>query len=84
MITLGDDAAMKILKMAADEVGGVGALARKVGVSQSAVSNWSARGRVPAERCVAIEKATDGNVTRHDLRPDIFGPPPHTKEGGHA
>ena len=31
---------------------------------------------VPGPRCRDIERATDGAVTVHDLRPDIFGPPP--------
>lgn len=58
-------------------------LAVKVGVTQGAVSQWKNwldgasenAVRVPAERCRAIEAATDGAVTRHDLRPDIFDPP---------
>jgi DNA-binding transcriptional regulator YdaS (Cro superfamily) len=32
--------------------GGVGALARKIGIAQPSVSNWS---RVPAERVVSVE-----------------------------
>ena len=35
--------------------GGVSALARKLGISQPSVSNWS---RVPAERLVDVETAT--------------------------
>lgn len=58
-------------------MGGVSVLAEKIGVVQSAVSNWRTRNSgVPAERCIAIEQATDGAVTRYDLRPDIFGPAP--------
>lgn len=35
------------------------------------------RGRpVPADICPKIEEATGGEITRHDLRPDIFGPAP--------
>ena len=50
---------------------GVGELARLIGVTQSAVSNWRARGgTVPVEHCSAIERATNGAVTRRDLRPD--------------
>lgn len=52
---------------------GLSVLARRVGVSYQAVRKWE-RGRVPAERCRAIEAATHGAVTVHDLRPDIFGP----------
>ncbi|MBI3433557.1 MAG: molecular chaperone TorD family protein [Proteobacteria bacterium] len=47
--------------------GGVGALARKLGISQPSVSNWS---RIPAERVLAVEAAT--GVTRAALRPDLY------------
>lgn len=70
---------MNPLDRAITHVGGVTALAEQLGVRQSAVSNWRKRGdrpRVPAERCIAIEQATDGAVTRYDLRPDVFGEPP--------
>lgn len=43
-------------------------------VSQGLVWQWlNGVTRVTAERCLDIEKATDGQVTRYDLRPDIFG-----------
>ena len=49
------------------------AVARAVGVSPQAVSEILRRGkRVPAEWCLAIETATAGAVTRHDLRPDLY------------
>lgn len=66
---------MDALDRAISIAGGVTALARLVGRTQSAVSNWRLRGQVPPEVCIAIETATDESVTRHDLRPDIFGPP---------
>ena len=47
--------------------GGVGALARKIGISQPSISNW---GRVPAERVLAVEAAT--GVDRSVLRPDLY------------
>jgi DNA-binding transcriptional regulator YdaS (Cro superfamily) len=54
-----------------------------LGVTQSAVSQWlqwiadDKRGtRITAERALEIEKATDGAVTRHELRADVFGEPP--------
>jgi TorA maturation chaperone TorD len=53
--------------------GGVGALARKLGISQPSVSNWS---RIPAERVLAVEAAT--GVSRVVLRPDLFGEHPGT------
>jgi len=51
--------------------GGVGALARKIGIAQPSVSNWT---RVPAERVVAVETAT--SVHRALLRPDLYGDVP--------
>ena|SRR5688572_31536 len=47
--------------------GGVGALARKIGISQPSVSNWS---RIPAERVLAVETAT--GIDRSILRPDLY------------
>jgi len=48
--------------------GGVGALARKIGISQPSVSNWS---RIPAERVLSVEAIT--GVDRAILRPDLYG-----------
>lgn len=52
-------------------------LAQDLGVSRAAVSHWRhKRFRVPAERCIDIERISGGAVTRHALRPDVFGPAP--------
>jgi TorA maturation chaperone TorD len=48
-------------------VGGVGELARQIGISQPSVSNWI---RVPAERVVSVETVT--GVDRTVLRPDLY------------
>lgn len=46
-------------------------LAEKLGISPVLVSQWRTGKRdVPIERCVAIERATGGEVNRWDLRPD--------------
>jgi len=55
------------LREAIRAAGGVTELARRVGVSQPSVSNWS---RVPAERVLAVEAAT--GVARAMLRPDLY------------
>src|SRR5256885_12206112 len=60
--------------------GGVGALAKKLGISQPSVSNWS---RVPAERVLSVEEAT--GVSRVTLRPDLYehaGTAGHHDQGG--
>jgi len=53
-----------------DAGGGLGPVAVKVGVKYQAIQQWLQRGRVPAERVLAIEAAT--GVSRHELRPDIY------------
>ena len=56
---------------ACDIAGGQTALARGLGLrSQGSISNWIARGRIPAERVLAVEALT--GVSRHKLRPDIY------------
>ncbi|ARQ02493.1 Cro/CI family transcriptional regulator [Pseudorhodoplanes sinuspersici] len=55
------------LEEAIKAAGGITELARRIGISQPSVSNWD---RVPAERVLAVESAT--NVGRAVLRPDLF------------
>lgn len=50
-------------------------LAEKLGVTAQAISQWD---RAPASRVLEIERLT--GVSRHDLRPDIFGPAPAKTE----
>jgi DNA-binding transcriptional regulator YdaS (Cro superfamily) len=46
-------------------------LAKRIDVPASFMSKMAAGIKpVPVERCVPIERATDGAVTRRDLRPD--------------
>jgi TorA maturation chaperone TorD len=51
--------------------GGITELARRIGISQPSVSNWS---RVPAERVLSVEAAT--GVARTALRPDLYAEAP--------
>jgi len=46
-------------------------LARKLSVTQGAVSQWLKDG-VPAERVRDIVATTRGVVSAHDLRPDLY------------
>ena len=55
------------LQEAIRAVGGIGELARRLGISQPSVSNWE---RVPAERVLSVEQAT--GIARGLLRPDLF------------
>jgi len=57
------------LELAITEAGGTAALARAINVTPQAISQWD---RVPAERALAVEQATGGKVSRHQLRPDLY------------
>jgi len=58
------------LEEAIRAAGGVTELARRIGIAQPSVSNWT---RVPAERVLSVEAAT--GVARVALRPDLYGAP---------
>lgn len=66
---------MKPLDRAISICGSQAELSKRLGLFPQYVNNWRRRG-VPAERCIAIEEATGGKVTRYDLRPDVFGQSP--------
>jgi TorA maturation chaperone TorD len=55
------------LQEAIRAAGGIGELARRLGISQPSVSNWE---RIPAERVLSVEQAT--GVARALLRPDLY------------
>lgn len=55
------------LQKAIDAVGGIGALARGLGIKQPSVSSWM---KVPSDRVLAIEALT--GVRREELRPDLY------------
>lgn len=55
------------VKRPADEV------AVEAGVTPAMWSRWeNGRRKIPAERVIDIERVT--GISRHELRPDIFGP----------
>ena len=77
---------MNLADHLAHDVANASALARQIGVSPSMLYQWRKGLRpVPAERCAAIERATQGAVTRRDLRPDDWAEIwPELKEPAHA
>ncbi|MEY2342093.1 transcriptional regulator [Acidithiobacillus sp. IBUN Pt1247-S3] len=74
---------MDDLKKAIDHFGSQASLARELGVRPMAVTHWIKRGNVPYKQAMAIERATNGIVTRSDLRPDIW-PPQESQDRGAA
>ena len=59
----------KVLREAIRLAGGARALARELGIDHSAIIRWE---RVPPLRVLEVERLT--GISRHQLRPDIFGP----------
>ena len=50
-------------------LGGPTAVARMLGIKAPSVIGW--RGKIPTERCPAIERAMGGQRTCEELRPDV-------------
>jgi len=71
---------MTPLNEAIAAAGGMKNLAKALGISYQAVQKWRVRGVPPAQRCLKIEKLT--GVSRHNLRPDIYGPAFSASAGG--
>ena len=53
-----------------DQIGGTVAIARMTGVAPPSVTGWRKRG-IPAERCPAIERGSEGKAPCEQLRPDV-------------
>jgi DNA-binding transcriptional regulator YdaS (Cro superfamily) len=56
-----------IVQQAADKVGSMSELARRLGISHPALFRWK---KVPAERVLKLEQIS--GISRHDIRPDIY------------
>ena len=54
--------------------GGQKAVANSFGIrSLWSIYKWLNNNRVPAERVLPLEEMTNGQVTRYELRPDLYG-----------
>ena len=51
--------------------GGQADLAMKLGVTPQAVNQWVRSGRLPADRCPAVERELAAQVSVEELRPDV-------------
>ena len=66
------------LKRAIDLAGGPTLVAGKLNVHQTTVSHWINRSeKAPVDWVLALEELT--GVSRHELRDDIYGPPPEQR-----
>ncbi len=60
---------------AVNKIGGISAVGRLLNLSRQTIHAWVhlLEKGIPPERCIEIERMTDGEITRQHLRPDIFG-----------
>ncbi len=63
---------MSIFNRIKEVFGNQSELARQIDETPQVVSNWKCRGRIPAEKCKAIAEASNGQISLHELRPDIY------------
>jgi DNA-binding transcriptional regulator YdaS (Cro superfamily) len=70
---------MNPIQRAVSIVGGQSELARRMAkynkngsLTPQAVNSWCSKNRIPAEYVLAVERETDSQVSRHDLRPDLY------------
>jgi DNA-binding transcriptional regulator YdaS (Cro superfamily) len=71
--------AIAVVEEAAAKLGGIRKLARELGIKHNSLYRWT---KVPAERVLQFEKLS--GKSRHELRPDIYGPPRKRKSEQHA
>lgn len=70
---------MDPIALAIKAAGGPSAVAAKLGLKHpSVVTNWRDRKQVPAEHVRDLERIS--GISRHVLRPDVFGPLPEQGE----
>lgn len=66
-----------LIEKAVKSVGSQAKLATAAGCSQQLISQLLAgKVGVTAETALKIDEATKGEISKHDLRPDIFGDQP--------
>lgn len=70
---MSESEAVAALRQAKEILGSETAVAEAVGKKQQTVNEVMRAGRpAPATWCIPLEQATGGQVTRHQLRPDLY------------
>ena len=71
------EAMLRAVKLAVQSEGSLARVAERLLLTRQAVEQWNtAKGkyRVPPKHVLTLEAMS--GVSRHELRPDIYGPPP--------
>ena len=64
----------ELVEQAIAMLGSEAKLARAIGLSQPTINDAKHKGRVTARLAAGIHKATNGQVSRSALRPDLWPP----------
>jgi len=62
----------ELIQAAIKKAGSQAKLGKAIGKTQNAVHQALKRGSVTAEMAVSIERATEGEIRKEQLRPDLF------------
>ena len=62
----------QLIENAIAEFGTEAKLAKAAGVTQPAINEAKRKGRIGYRLALGISRATEGRVSKHDLRPDIW------------
>ncbi|WP_414468077.1 transcriptional regulator [Methylobacterium currus] len=73
-----------LIQAAITILGSEAKLGAACGVTQGAIWKAKKAGRVSGELAVKIDRATNGAIPRHRLRPDLWSPPPVLGQSGVA
>ena len=55
------------------EFGTLDELSKHLGVRNTAIYNWMARGQIPIKHLRKLNNLSQGRLTKEMLRPDLFG-----------
>jgi hypothetical protein len=55
------------------EFGTLDELSKMLGVRNTAIYNWMARGQIPIKHLRKLNNLSQGRLTKEMLRPDLFG-----------
>lgn len=68
------------IKRAVEIAGSQKKLATAIGCSPNAIIEARKRGQVSWKMALRIDELSNGEISKHDLRPDVFGPHPQAAE----
>ena len=63
----------EIKTMLQAEFGTLDELSKHLGVRNTAIYNWMARGQIPIKHLRKLNNLSQGRLTKEMLRPDLFG-----------